>query len=285
MEWIIYAIGVLVFSQLVYLFLRLAKEYKIGVDLQYFYLFLIPTFVFFFYNLLRGHSFIIDIKFMIIIIINAVIFTYYGNLISLKAINNAPNSGYSLMITKSNTILVYVLAVPLFAATLNLKSIFAIILILMFMSLILIERQASRVVKHKPWILYSLLAFFAFGFQSLVITYLGKNGVPATVTLFYLFLIGLILISFKLKTKKIKLKFDKPNLTIMLGVGLPVAIVNAFSTIGLIIAPNAGYITAVGAGSVAILTILNHFIFKDELNKQKLIGIMGVIIGLIILMI
>jgi len=50
-------------------------------------------------------------------------------------------------------------------------------------------------------------------------------------------------------------------------------------------APNLGYVNTLNASSIAMIAILSKLIFKDELSIKKLIGILGVSIGVIYLLI
>jgi uncharacterized membrane protein len=58
-----------------------------------------------------------------------------------------------------------------------------------------------------------------------------------------------------------------------------------FMQVGFNLAPNVGYINATNAASISLLTLMSTIIFKDELNPKKLVGIIGVTLGLILLFI
>ena len=51
------------------------------------------------------------------------------------------------------------------------------------------------------------------------------------------------------------------------------------------IAPNVGYVNAVNAASIAGVAVLASIFFKDELTRRKLLGILGVTVGLLLLLI
>jgi uncharacterized membrane protein len=51
------------------------------------------------------------------------------------------------------------------------------------------------------------------------------------------------------------------------------------------VAPNVGYVNAINAGSISLVTILAVLLFNDELTKRKAIGILGVTAGLLFLLV
>lgn len=285
MNWIIIAILVMLSSSLMYLIIRKAKEKKCGVEFQNLAIFFVPTFIYFIYNIIFSKNMVLDLKYILIILIAAVCFSWLGNYFSLKAIEKAPNPGGSLMIQKSYTIMTTILSVFLFSSKITLKSIIGIIIVLLFMAFIIIEKQNNQKKEQSPWLIYTFLAFFGFGFLSLTITYLGRQGIESTVINFYICLIVSIISIIQISIKKVKIRIDKNNIYIMFGIGICSAMFNFCLTYGYQIAPNPGFISASNAASIAILTILYKIFFNDKLSKQKIIGVTGVLIGLIILFI
>ena len=49
------------------------------------------------------------------------------------------------------------------------------------------------------------------------------------------------------------------------------------------LASNPGYISAVNVASISLLTVLYRVFFKDTLTLKKMLGVIGILIGLIIL--
>ena len=282
MNWIMLGILVIISSSTMYLALRVAKERSKPIEIQNLALFFIPTLLYLFYNIIFKIGLEIEIKYLIIIFGAAVLFSWLGNIFSLKAIQTANNPGYSLMIQKSYTILTTILSVFLFSSQIKIKSIVAIIIVIFFMSFIVLDKKENKESKN-VWILYTIGAFFAFAFLSLTLTYLGKKGIESTVINFYLCLFVTIIIFIQLLAKSIKFEFTKSNTSIILGVGVPSAVFNLCLINGYKIAPNPGYISAANAGSIALLTVLYSIFFKDSLTTKKIIGVIGILIGLIIL--
>jgi len=60
---------------------------------------------------------------------------------------------------------------------------------------------------------------------------------------------------------------------------------NLFQFLAIQSAPNIGYVNAINASSISVVTILAIILFKDEFSKKKLIGVLGVTIGLLLLLV
>lgn len=119
-------------SVVLYLFVRKANYLKIPSQYNNLAMFVIPLFLFFFMTVITNQSFSIQpIQFFTIVLV-AVFFSYLGNLFSLISIENAPNPGYSLIISKSYVVFTTLVAVLLFKSEINLQKIIAILLIVFF---------------------------------------------------------------------------------------------------------------------------------------------------------
>jgi len=244
---------------------------------------LIPTGIYFIYNILTKNSFFIDIRYLIIIIISAVFFNYLGNILSLKSIDLSKNSGYSLIITKSiATIFVTIISPILFSSSLNFKSLFAIILIIIFVFFISVT---DIKVKEKKSFLYAILSAFFLGFHTIIVVFLQKEGLSPSIIVFYVMLIISITSLIKLYINKIKLEPSKKNIILMMNIGVSSAVFNLLFIIGFKISPNPGYINAASVSAIGLLTITNYFIFKDNLSIKRFICALGIISSLIILFI
>jgi len=92
------------------------------------------------------------------------------------------------------------------------------------------------------------------------------------------------LIVSEISYKKIALnQVSKKQLQILLLIGLFGASFNYFMQVGFNLAPNVGFVNAANAASISLLSLLSALIFKDELSPQKMIGIAGVTVGLLLL--
>jgi len=282
MNWIIVSLGVIVSSVVLYLAIRKAKDQFIPLELRNLAMFALPAVLFFAYNSFRGVSLTVSSYQLGIIVLAALLFSWLGSVFSLKALELAPNQGYSLIISKSYVVMTSILSVWLFTSPLTLLDVVAITLIVGFSGLIMIDKKpkVEKTKTDKTWLWLTFGAFLAWGFLALTLRYLTGMGLASTVILFYLTTIVSILIGAELMVKKIKLSVTNNQIWTLLAVGLASTIFNLSLVMGYKLAPNPGYINAANAGSIALVTIFSALIFKDELNAKKMIGVLGVLVGL-----
>jgi drug/metabolite transporter (DMT)-like permease len=284
MSWIIPAILLFISSVFLYLLVRKNQLENIPHVVSNLAMFAIPAVVFAGMNVVQGIPFYLRSDLLAIIFLAALFCSYLGNVFSLVGIDLSPNPGYSLIISKSYVVFTSVAAIYLFHSTLTLKSIFAILLIIVFSALITVSKEKKKKY-HNLWVVYSLGAFFAWGILALVSTYLISQNVPVTVTLFWLSLFVSIFVSAEIFIRKPDIKYTRKAVTLFIAIGIASSIFNLCMQIGYKLAPNPGYINAANAASISLLTVMAHYFYKDELNIRKVIGIIGVTIGLIILFI
>ena len=142
----------------------------------------------------------------VVLMVAAVVFAYGGNKASLHAIDIAPNPGYSLVLSKSYVLFTTLVAVTLLGADITLQKVLAILIIVAFSALIMINPKSAKKVKSEKWVLLSFGAFFAWGMLSLSSKYLFNNGVDTIAFLIYLYTLVTFCIIFidKVKINKIK---------------------------------------------------------------------------------
>ncbi|MDD2516152.1 MAG: EamA family transporter [Candidatus Gracilibacteria bacterium] len=280
---VLFSIGLIIGSVICYLFIRKSKNIEMPVDIQNLAMFL-PTALFIgIFNILQKKSFEISLTNILIIAFAALFFSWLGNIASLKALKKAPNPGYSLVISKSYVLMTSILSVWIFNSVLTTKSIIAIIFIVFFSTLIILEKKVNNENKDRSWIWLTFGAFFAWGFLALILKYLIIKGLDSAIILFYLTFFVSILIVFQLIFKNTKIQFKKNYIPIFLCIGIASTFYNLFIVLGYQYAPNPGYINAANAGSIALVTIFSSLLFGDELNIKKVIGVIGVIGSLILL--
>lgn len=284
MNWILAGILMFLSSVALYLAVRKSNALDTPQQLNNLAMFLIPVIVYLFLTINTEMSFDFSPLVYAIIIIQSIFFSYLGNVFSLKGINLAPNPGYSLIISKSYVVFTAVASVFVFSAPLTLQSVFAIFLILSFSILIMIDKTNNKIVTDKKWLQYTMGAFFCWGFLALSSKYLLLLGVPILTRLIYSMIIVSLLILGEIKVKKVAVfSVTKQQLFILFLIGMFGASFNYFMQVGFDLAPNVGYINAINAGSISLLTLASAVLFKDELNIKKLIGIGGVTVGLLLL--
>ena len=287
MNWIITSLLMFTSSIFLYLLIRKIQILKISNEINTLFQFGIPCLIYLIFHIFLKINIFIDIKLIILFSLAGFLFSYLGNKSSLIAIENAPNPGYSLIISKSYVVMTTFVSVIFFTSQLNIKSLLAIFLIIIFSSLIMISGKIKSVHNLK-WIIFSFGSFFAWGFLALFSKYVSNLKVPVFTFLFYLTLTVSIFNSIELKLKKINLRgilLGGEKLLILFFIGIFGMLFNTFMQISYKYAPNPGYINAVNASSISLITLFSAFLFKDDFSLKKLIGILGVTTGLILLFI
>ncbi len=284
MNWIIASILMLFSSVGLYLFVRKSNELKTPQQLNNLSMFLVPVVVYLIMIVRTPTDFALQPIEYLLIIIQAIFFSYLGNVFSLKGIEYAPNPGYSLIISRSYVVFTAVASIYLFNAPLSTKSVIAIICIILFASLIAIDKNRDKSGSNAAWLPYTIGAFFCAGFSALSSKYLLNLGVPILTRLIYSMLLVTILIIGEIVVKKVNIKnTSKPQQLTLLMIGIFGASFNYFMQVAFNLAPNVGYVNATNAASISLLTIMSYVIFRDELSIKKMIGIVGVTAGLILL--
>ncbi|MBP9758992.1 EamA family transporter [Candidatus Dojkabacteria bacterium] len=286
MNWIFASLIMFLSSVAMYLFVRKSNLLKTPQQLNNLAMFLLPVIIYIPISLNSNIDFQLNTLEWIIIIIQAIFFGYLGNKFSLKGIENSPNPGYSLIISKSYVVFTAIASIFLFNAPLTLKSVIAIALIVGFSAVIIVNKNSDKKVSNNSWIYYTIGAFFCWGLLALSTKYLLNLDVPILVRLIYsLGIISAIIIAEMIIKKINLLKISKLQYLILILIGLFSTTFQYFMQIGFELAPNVGYVNAANAGSISLLTLMSALIFKDDLSKQKMIGITGVTIGLLVLFI
>jgi len=229
--------------------------------------------------------FSISIWHFLVLLIAAVVFAYGGNTASLKAIDIAPNPGYSLVLSKSYVLFTTIVAVLLLRADLTLKKGLAILIIVGFSALIMVNPKQAKHVRNNKWIFLSFGAFFAWGMLSLSSKYLFSHGVATMAFLIYLYAIVTICIALTNKMSHKTFKGISPkHWLLLIGTGVFSTFFNLGQFEAIRLAPNVGYVNAINAGSISLVTVLAVLLFRDELTLQKAVGIAGVTGGLLLLL-
>ena len=286
--WILLSIGLIISSVITYLSIRKSKDLGMSVNIQNLGMFLPPAIFVGVYNLISHKSFAVSFSSLAIIALASFFFSWIGNTASLKALQKAPNPGYSLIISKSYVLLTSILSVWLFNSPLTPKSILAIILIIIFSALIILDKNKSTTSTNKAWLWFTFTAFFAWGFLALTLKYLTIIGVEPTIIFFYLMSFVSAIITLQMFFEKNLQKSDlckKSFWLIFLLIGISSTAMNLFIIFDYRYAPNPGYVNASNAGSIALVTIFSALLFKDELPLKKIIGVVGVVGSLILLFI
>lgn len=286
MSWIAYSLMMFSASVALYLTVRKSSLLKTPTHFTNLAMFGIPLVVYIVIGIINVSDLRITLWQGVVLLVAAVVFAYGGNKASLYAIESAPNPGYSLVLSKSYVLFTTLVAVTLLGAELTAQKTLAIVVIVAFSALIMIDPKGAKKVKSEKWILLSLCAFFAWGMLSLSSKYLFNHGVDTIAFLIYLYaLVTLcILVNDKVRIKKIK-EMSNTAKVLLLGTGIFSTLFNLGQFQAIRLAPNVGYVNAINAASISMVTVFAVILFKDELTPKKAVGVLGVTVGLILLLV
>ncbi len=282
--WIFYATIMFLASNVLYLLIRLAQKQNIPISFYSITLFLVPSIIYFSAATITKTSLLLSPWYFLLVIAAAFFYSYLGNFFSQKAVLLAPNPGYSLILQKSYVVLTTIAAVFLFGAEFSWKKFIAILFILFFTMVIAISPKENKAHGSK-WVYLSLLANLCFAFGSLILKYFLNLGIQPFVYLFYINLFVATLNYFDFRKQKISLVLSKKQIFLAILIGVFSMVFNFSMKLAYKIAPNIGYVSAINVSSMMSLTFLSALIFKDDLSKQKIFGIFGVLISLFFLVI
>jgi len=272
-------------SAVLYLVVRKSSLLKIPSQVNNLAMFFIPLWAYLLMGIVTKQNFILSFWQYLVIIVASVLFSYLGNVSSLKSIEYAPNAGYSLVISKSYVVFTTLVAVLFLNAELTPLKTFAIALIVLFSALIMVSKKDIKSNVNHLWLPLSFVAFFCWGMLSLTSKYLFNQGVNTFVFLTLTYFIVSSLIFSEIKTKKVSLSVIKKFPWVFLSIGALSTTFNLGLFEAIKVAPNVGYVNAINAASISLVTIVSIILFKDEFNFRKLIGVFGVITGLILMLI
>lgn len=286
MSWIAYSLMMFFSSVALYLTVRKSSLIKTPAYLTNLAMFAIPLIAYIIIGVVNSSNLGISLWQTLILLATAVVFAYGGNKASLHAIDVAPNPGYSLVLSKSYVLFTTLVAVTLLGAEITAQRVLAILIIVGFSALIMINPKGAKKVKSEKWMLLSLGAFFAWGMLSLSSKYLFNNGVDTIAFLIYLYALVTFCIVFidKVRVSKIKEVSSSAKL-LLIGTGIFSTLFNLGQFEAIKLAPNVGYVNAINAASISMVTVFAVILFKDELTPKKAIGVLGVTAGLILLLV
>lgn len=284
MNWIIASLLMFLSSVALYLGVRKSNALKTPRQLNNLAMFLIPVLLYLVLTVQTPTTFSLRPIEYAIIIIQGIFFSYLGNVFSLKGIEQAPNPGYSLIISKSYVAFTAIASVFIFSAPLSLRTVVAIAVIILFSAIITIDKTKTQTSSNTVWLPYTLGAFFCWGFLALSSKYLLNMGVPILTRLILAMSITTLLIFGEILYKKVGWKsVTRDQVLALLMIGIFGAGFNYFMQVGFNLAPNVGFVNAANAASISLLTLMSAYFFKDELTLKKMIGIVGVTTGLLLL--
>lgn len=285
MNWIFYSLIMYIASVFQYLLVR--KVQKRGIDSKInTFMFLTPAIpVALSFAWISGVSLGVTFLEFILIGVATYFFSYLGIKFSLEGIKIAPNPGYSLIIQKSYAIYTAIVAIFLFNASLSFHALISILIIIAFQGIIMIEKNKSKARSNILWLKYSWLAFFMFGNLALFSKYAQNTGIHPITLAFYIFVFYAFFSGSALYRSRNKVKFDLPlsSWGALIIIGVSTGVFNVSMQLAYKTAPNIGYVNIINAASITAVTFLSAYFFKDKLTTEKVIGALGVLLGLILL--
>ncbi len=284
MHWLVADLIMFTCSVGLYLAVRRASLAKLPSQSNNLAMFAVPLFVFALADFITHAKLAISWWQFAQIVFTAVVLSYYANAMSVRSIELAPNAGYSLVLSKSYVVLTSILAVPLFGAHLTAHALLAIGLIVASSAAILVNPKGTHKAKSTAWIPLALGAFVCWAFLSLMAKHLISGGIPTITFLLYVFAIGTMCVLIEMWRRHIDFRAISQHSWPFALVGVAASGFNFFNFYAVSIAPNVGYVNATNAASIGAVTLLSAVFFKDELTRQKLIGVFGVIAGLLVLL-
>ena len=177
-----------------YLTVRKSSLIKTPTYLTNLAMFAIPLIAYILIGVVNGSSLLVTWWQALVLLVIAIVFSYGGNRASLHAIENAPNPGYSLVLSKSYVLFTTIVAITLLGAELTVQKAAAIILIVAFSALVMVTKKNAKKAKTEKWVILSFAAFFAWGMLSLSSKYLFNQGLDTIAFLIYLYAIVTICI-------------------------------------------------------------------------------------------
>ena len=286
MNWIAYSLMMFFSSVFLYLSIRKASLLKVPTQLTNFAMFAIPLVAYTMIGVGTSTALHVTLWQILLLIIASVLFAYGGNKASLYAIDVAPNPGYSLVLSKSYVLFTTLVAVALLNAELSARKAVAILLIVVFSALIMINPRSAKKVKSEKWTILSFGAFFGWGLLSLSSKYLFNHGVAPVAFLIYLYaIVTFCILAFdKIRISNLRDTTREIKL-LLLSVGVFSTLFNFGQFQAIKLAPNIGYVNAINAASISMVTVFSVILFKDELTFKKAVGVIGVTLGLVVLLI
>ena len=223
------------------------------------------------------------------------IFASIGHWADFEAIGRAPNPGYATSIRNTSILPVTILSVILFGSPFHLIRLVGIFLILTGTIVLLIERKTElnegengHQVK-KSWVPQAFIALTCYTLAVLGMkkaTLLGFAPPEICLVIYIInFIFFFVICRNDLKSyfeDKIRLKFFLPIVFICAFFAFTVNLLNIKA---ISLAPNPGYHEAIRNTNVLFITLLAIPLFSASINKQKMIGILSTVTGIVILVI
>lgn len=209
-----------------------------------------------------------------------------GNVLFMKALECGPASLTSPL-ANANIVLVVIMSIIVYGETLSMLEIFAIILLIVSVSLLPIDPQESLSITNRAWYLFVGVSVILFFFRNGGLKITEELAYHNTVVLFYAYLLGIFWsVGQVYVEQKQQNAPDKRAIRTGLYSGL-VAGVFSFGGMQLY-----SYALADGPASIVspifslnslVVAILSIVIFKERLSRFQQMALLGTFLGIVLL--
>ena len=242
-------------------------------------------------NTIWDSEFFLD---FIIIMTIVSIFAVIGNWADFTAVIKAPNPGFAGTIKSSNVFLISVIAFLIFGSSFSLIKLMGMFFIIGGIAALIIEKKDIFSIQRTErrflrWDVLAIIGALSFTVAVLGIKKVSQIGFsPQEIALF---VFGFNFLAFAILSRKDMKNYlqDRPKLKSFLPIVFLAAtfsfIANILGIKGIAISPNPGYHESIKNTQILFVTLLSVPLLGADLNKQKLLGVVAVLIGIIILVI
>ena len=223
------------------------------------------------------------------------LFASIGHWADFEAIGRAPNPGYATAIRNTSILPVTILSVFIFDSPFQLIRLVGVFLILSGIVTLLFERKtASEGGKHgqqvkKSWVPQAFTALAGYTLAVLGMKKATLLGFAPPEICLVIYIINFIFFFVICRNElggyfedKIRLKFFLP---IAVMCAFFAFVLNLLNIKAISLAPNPGYHEAIRNTNVLFITLLSIPLFSASLNRQKMIGIISTVLGIVVLVI
>lgn len=256
---------------------------NIPLRIQNFIQFMVPFLGFLIWGLIQPGLFKISLAHLVQVIVFAVIFIQIGTILANKSITLAKNPGYAVAVTRTNVLITTLISVLIFGSDLNWLTFLAVFSIT-FASFLFVDYSKKEVRRDNNfWLWYALGSGILTSGYALSSKFFINENIPLLTRMFYAFLAMSLVQGLDLFFSRTKIKVKKIDWVLFLGLGGSTLFFNIFTQLAFEYAPNPGFVNAFLAGSIIPTTFLAAYYFKDELNFRKIMGVIGMLLGLVLL--
>ncbi len=130
------------------------------------------------------------------------------------------------------------------------------------------------------WLIYAFFAFFGYFMVNLIFKLVSAEN-PYLMSLVLYSCATLAVLPILLSERTTAVSFRSVGLAALAGIFSVIATVFALKSIKL--APNPGYSVAIYSANFVLLALLSVLIFGSELTLQRMLGVVGIFVGIVLL--